>query len=126
MTNKKTLLIVEDEPALREAIRDKFIREGFAVIEARDGQEGLDESRSKHPDIVIMDLVMPVLDGLSVAEKLRQEPARANVPIVILTNLSENEQVDKALSLGINDFLVKSDTSLEKLVKIVKQKLNLA
>ena len=121
----KKILIIEDEPALREALADKLSREGFSCLEAKNGLEGLDFALKEHPDLILLDIIMPVMDGMTMLEELRKNPWGKNVPVILLTNLSEVEKVAESLRHGIYDYLVKSDWSLEDIVKKVKGKLGL-
>ena len=120
----KKILIIEDEEALRQAMVDKFNREGFFVIEAKDGEEGLDLAIKNHPDIILLDIIMPKIDGLSMLKQLRSDAWGKDVPILILTNLNDAEYVSQAVENGVYDFLVKSDWQLSTLVEKVKEKLN--
>jgi DNA-binding response OmpR family regulator len=124
--NKKILVIeeVDDETSLRNALRDKFTHEGFSVLEAKDGEEGLALGISMHPDLILLDILMPKMDGLTVMEKLRQsgEWGKA-VPIVILTNLSgDDERINKAVAANEPAYyLVKSNYSMNDLVEKIKE-----
>lgn len=120
---KKTILIVEDEPALLKAYAERFSNEGFLVITASNGQEGLDMALRERPDIILLDILMPVMDGLTVMQKLREDTSWDNtVPIIFLTNLSETEE---RIATSITEhkpayYLVKSDWSLSDVVKKAK------
>ncbi len=120
---KKTILIVEDEPALLKVYAERFSNEGFSVLKASNGQEGLDMALEKRPDIILLDILMPVMDGLTVMQKLRENDSwDKNVPIIFLTNLSEHEE-SIAKSVAENKpayYLVKSDWSLSDVVKKAK------
>ena len=89
--NKK-ILVVEDEISLRKALADKFRREGFAVLEAKDGEEGLAVALKEQPHIILLDIVLPKMDGMTMLKKLRQENAWGkSVPVILLTNLSADD-----------------------------------
>lgn len=95
MTNdkKQTILIVEDEPALLKAYVERFGEEGFSVLKAANGQEGFDAALKGKPDIILLDILMPVMDGLTMMQKLRENTLwDKTVPIIFLTNLSANEE----------------------------------
>lgn len=119
----KKILIVEDEPGLLNALVDKFTHEGFVVLSAKDGQEGLEVALPEHPDLILLDIIMPVMDGMTMLRDLRKDPWGKNVPVILLTNLSEAEKVAESLSQGVYYYLVKSDWKLEDIVKKVKEKL---
>ena len=119
------ILIIEDEPSLRGALVDKLSREGFCCLEAKNGLEGLDAALKEHPDLILLDIIMPVMDGMTMLEELRKNPWGKNVPVILLTNLSEVEKVAQSLHHGVYDYLVKSDWKLEDIAKKIKTKLGL-
>src|SRR3990167_5583916 len=109
MSNKKRILITEDDSALRRALVDTFTAEGYDVSEADNGQTGLEVAVRVHPDVILLDLVMPVMDGLAMLNLLRADEWGKDVPVLILTNSSQGDDIEKALALGVHDFLVKTD-----------------
>lgn len=125
MVTSKTVLIVEDEQPLREALRKKMISAGYAVITAENGQVGLALALKRRPDIILLDQLMPVMDGLTMLVKLRADVQGHAIPVIILTNLSsESEGVNDAMTLLEPSFyLVKSDWSLGAVVAKVKEVL---
>lgn len=121
--NKK-ILIVEDEAPLRNAVADILSFEGFTVFQAKNGQEGLDLALKEHPDLILLDLMMPVMDGLTMLEKMRQDVEWGkNAAVILLTNLNDPEKIAQATSAGSYDFLVKSDWNIEDVVKKIKSRL---
>jgi len=104
---------------------NKFRNEGFEVIEAQNGEEGLRLALSHKPDLLLLDIVMPKLDGISLMKKIRDDKWGSDVPIVLLTNLSDAEKVSEAAKYGVYDFLVKTDWRLDDIVVLVKEKLGL-
>lgn len=123
MDKKRSLLIVEDEDAIRRAIVMKFNKAGFSVLEAKNGEEGLNVFIKERPDIILLDLVMPVMDGIEMLKKLRKCEGGQDVPVIIFTNLTEAEKTAEGLEFGVRDYLVKSDWKLEDVVQIVRNKL---
>ena len=122
----KKILIVEDEAPLRNAISDILTFEGFTVFQAKNGQEGLDIALKEHPDLTLLDLMMPVMDGLTMLERLRQADAWGkNAPVILLTNINDPDKVAKATEAGTYDFLVKSDWNIEDVVRKIKGKLGI-
>jgi two-component system response regulator MprA len=125
--NNKKILVIEDDPALRGVLHDKFTLDGFSVLEAKDGEEGLAMSLSEHPDIILLDIVMPRMDGLTVMKKLREmNEWGKNVPVVLLTNLSAD---DEKINQAIVDnepayYLVKSNWTISDLVEKVNERLS--
>lgn len=122
---KRSILIVEDEHALRKALAQKFSLEDFVVCEAANGEEGLAAALAQHPDIILLDLLMPVMDGQTMLEKLRQDTWGAHALVVVLTNMNEADMVEKAARVHAFHYLVKSDWKLEDIVKLVKDKLGI-
>jgi len=124
MKNKHKILIVEDEEPLLNALTDKFSREGMEVITAKNGQEGLDVALAKKPDLILLDVIMPKMDGITMLEKLREDKWGENVEVILLTNLTDADKVSEAVEKGVRDYLIKSDWKLEDVVKKVKEKLS--
>lgn len=124
--SQKTILIVEDEIAMVEALSKKFEKEGFKVINANDGEEGLKVAREAHPDLLMLDIIMPKMDGMELLKKIREDDKwGAGVPIIMLTNLSDADNVSEAARFQVYDFLVKTDWRLDEVVNLVKQKLDI-
>lgn len=126
MENKKKILVVEDEIALLEALTEKLTKENFEVLQAKNGQEGLQQGLNLHPDLILLDILMPVMDGMTMLTKLRADDWGKSVPIIILTNLSDEQKVSESLSAGVFDYLVKSGWTLEDLTKKIKDRLGIA
>ena len=121
MPDKKTkVLIVEDEEILLTALSEELKQEGFDVAGAKDGVEGVEKAASEKPDLILLDLVMPRLDGIGALKQLKEGPDTKAIPVVILTNLSDYDKISDALSLGAMDYLVKANYRLEELVTKIK------
>ena len=120
---QKIILIVEDEASMLAALRDKLSHAGFIILEAKNGQEGLTSALTNHPDLILLDIIMPIMDGMTMLDNLRLDPWGKSVPVVLLTNLSEADKVAASLRQGVYDYLIKSDWKLEDIVKKVKTKL---
>lgn len=123
MDNQRKVLLVEDEHAIRRALLIAFQREGFLVLEAKNGEEGLEMALAEHPDVVILDLVMPKMDGMAMVKKIRKDSWGKAVPMIIYSNLSRNEKISEAKELGITDFLSKTDFGLRDVLERVQQRL---
>jgi DNA-binding response OmpR family regulator len=117
----KKILLMEDDKFLNKAYKDKLIMEGYAVESAYDGIEGLTKVKKFKPDLILLDLIMPVLDGNSVLKKLKDDPKTCEIPVIILSNLSSNDKVSGALESGITTYLVKSDQKISDVVKKIKE-----
>jgi len=123
MENKK-ILIVEDDKVLLNLMRDQLSAQGYEVLGASNGQDGLDLALKTHPDLILVDVVMPVMSGMEMTERLREDEWGKDVDIVVLTNLVSGKNIAEFLEKGAYDYLMKSDWSMEDLIKIVEKKLN--
>lgn len=123
--SKKTILIVEDETSMLRALTDKLSREGFAVLEAKNGKEGLEIALKEQPALILLDIVMPVMDGMTMLKKLRADTYGKNVPVILLTNLNESEKIAEAVESGVYDYLLKTDWKIEDVVKRTKERLQI-
>lgn len=120
MDKKIKVLVVEDEEILLTALSEELKQEGFDVVGAKDGVEGLEKAAAEQPDLMLLDLVMPRLDGISTLKQMKAQDSTKNIPVVILTNLSDYDKISDALSLGAMDYLVKANYRLEELVAKIK------
>ncbi len=120
----KKILIVEDEQDMRQALVDELTHEGFQTVEARNGKEGLESALKEHPDLILLDIVMPVMDGMTMMKKLRENAEGKKIPIILLTNLSAT---DKIMTGIVRDepsyYLVKSDWKITDVIVKVKEML---
>ena len=117
---QSTVLIVEDEKLIQQALKDKFTFENFTVLTADNGQAGLESALQNHPDIILLDLQMPILDGFGALEKLRADPWGAQVPVIVLSNKETSADVYESLKNRVQDYFIKAETSLETLVSAVR------
>jgi DNA-binding response OmpR family regulator len=117
----KKVLIVEDDLSQRQALRDKFTKEGFTVLEAQNGEQGLEVAFKSLPDAIVLDVMMPKMDGLEMAKRLRIDEWGKKVPAVILSNAGDIEKIQQALENHIFEYFVKSDTKIETIVAQVKK-----
>ncbi len=123
MQTQKTILVVEDEKILRDAIVDILRLKNFLPLEAKNGNEGVDLALKKHPDLILLDLIMPAMDGTAAFKKIRKDVWGRKVPIIILTNLSTtNEQfMDTTATRKSTYHLIKSDWKLHDIVKKIEE-----
>lgn len=119
----KTVLIVEDEGAMQRALKNKLENAGYTVLAASDGSEALDRMRDGNPDLMLLDLIMPKLDGITVLREVKGDEKLKAVPVIILTNLSSGDKVAEAMQLGTFDFLVKANYSLDDVLTKVKERI---
>lgn len=120
---KIRVLVIEDEPALRDIYSTKLRIDGFDVIEAADGIEGLDAAIQHDPAIVLLDVVLPVKDGFEVLKDLKDNPRTKGIPVVILSNLGQEYEVKRGLALGAETFLTKANLTPEQVVEQVRKVL---
>lgn len=114
------ILIIEDDKFLRELIARKLLKEGYQIVEAIDGEEGLKKVKEEMPDLVLLDLILPGIDGFEVLAKMKDEPKISLIPVLILSNLGQKDEIEKGLKLGAVDFLVKAHFTPEEIVEKIK------
>ena len=120
------ILIIEDDKFLRDLIIQKLKKESFKTSEAMDGESGTKLAQDEHPDLVLLDLILPGLDGFEVLKRLKQNAGTASIPVIVLSNLGQKEDVDRAKGSGAEDFMVKAHFTpgeiVEKIKTILKRK----
>lgn len=116
----KVVLIVEDDKFLRELAAQKLRNEGFTVMEATSGDEALELMKSSTPNIAVLDLILPGMTGFDILTKMKQNPSLKNVPVIILSNLGQEEDIEKAKALGATDYLVKAHFSFGEIIKKIR------
>ena len=120
----KRILIVEDDRFLRELIVKKLINEGYDAIEAVDGEQGLQKTKEEKPDLILLDLILPGIDGFEVLTLKKDDVSVSGIPVIILSNLGQKEDVEKGLGLGAVDYLIKAHFTpgeiIEKVGNILK------
>ena len=120
----KKILIIEDDKFLRQLIVQKLAKEGYETIEAVDGEQGLKEIQEKNPDLVLLDLILPGIDGFEVLSQMKKNEELAKVPVIILSNLGQQEDVQRGLNLGAVDYLIKAHFTPGEIVKKIRKALN--
>jgi CheY-like chemotaxis protein len=120
----KKILLIEDDKFLRELMNKKLMTLGYDVVSAADGESGLVMIKETKPDVVLLDLILPGINGFEVLEKAKQDPEIANIPVVILSNLGQGEDIEKGLALGAKDFLVKAHFTPQEIVNKLKSILD--
>ncbi len=123
MEINKKILIVEDDAASRRVNVDTLKKEKYTIFEAENGKEGLEIALREHPDLLLVDVMMPIMNGMEMVMELRKDKWGKNANIIILTNLTGERTMADFLATGAYDYLVKSTWSAEELAKRVKQKL---
>ncbi len=120
---QKKILIVDDEVDLREALSGALTSAGFATITARDGEEAIKLALEHKPNLILLDIVMPNMNGHKALNEIRKDPWGKTVPVLFLTNSDDPANMIQGFGLKGNDYLIKSNTSLEELTKRVKMSL---
>jgi CheY-like chemotaxis protein len=122
MENKKKILIVDDTKSYLLVVSQKLEEEGFSVVTAENGQEGLDAVEKEKPDLILLDIEMPIMNGIEVSKKLKE--SGSDTPIVFLTNMGDLKHISEAMETS-TDYIVKSDSSVESIVDMVKKRLGM-
>jgi DNA-binding response OmpR family regulator len=120
------ILLVEDDVFLAGIYQKKFEMEGFKISVADNGEKGLLDAKKKKPSIVLLDILLPKLDGFTVLQKLKSDPSTKNIPVVLLTNLGQKDDVDKGLEAGATDYLIKAHFKPSEIVDKVKEILKIS
>lgn len=118
-----TILLVEDDESLIDVYSIMLKHENFTVITARNGEEGLIIAKTQKPDLILLDIMMPKMNGLQALEILKSEEVTKNIPVLILSNIAESNQEENALKLGAQKYIVKSEYLPNELIKIIKDSL---
>lgn len=119
----KKILIVDDEDIVVKVLSAKLVAEGFGTEVAYDGEEALLKVAKEKPDLILLDIIMPKLDGISVLKRLKTEDSTKNIPIIILTNLYDDKKVAEVLQAGNTDYLIKVEHKVSDIIRKVKEKL---
>ena len=120
----KTILFIEDESALQKTFGDIFTQEGYKILSAVDGEEGLRLTKTAKPDLILLDLILPKVHGFEVLKRLKDDSETKDIPVIVLTNLEGTGDIEKALELGATTYLVKANYSLEEAIQKINQALN--
>ena len=119
----KNILVVEDDKFLRELIAQKLSKEGYKVFEAIDGEEGIKKIQKEKPDLVLLDLILPGIDGFEVLSKMKKDSTISSIPVIILSNLGQKDDVERGLKLGAVDYLIKAHFTPGEIVDKVRDVL---
>ena len=125
-TRKRKILLVEDDTALASVYRSRLELEGFDVCEANNGEDALSWAVSEHPDLILLDVMMPKISGFDVLDILRNTPETTNIRVIMLTALSQPKDKERAEQLGVDDYLVKSQVVIGDVVERVRYHLGMS
>ena len=117
----KKILFVEDEMRLQEALGAKLKAEGYEIFAAMDGKSGLEMAEKEKPDLILLDLILPKMDGFHVLEEIKAKPSISAIPVIILSNLESEKDIERCLSLGVHSYLAKANYSLEEIAQKVRE-----
>jgi DNA-binding response OmpR family regulator len=123
MSTKQKILLIEDDKMLLEMYTAKFTREGFDISTAENGSEGLKAAREMKPDMVLLDIIMPKLDGFATLKEIRKDEGIKDVPVILLTNLGQDQDIQKGKDLGADDYFVKANHTPTEIVEKVQDLL---
>lgn len=116
----KKVLVVEDDKMILDMYTLKFTQEGYEVVQAENGKDGLEMAKQHHPDIILLDIILPQMDGFTVLKSLKSDKSLKNIPVILLTNLGQDGDVKKGLELGAVDYLIKANFTPSQVVDKVK------
>lgn len=119
----KKVLIVEDEASIIRALEEKLHHSGFDVLVARNGEEGLSLAMSEKPDCILLDIIMPRMDGMTMLRELRKNDWGREAKVIMLTNLSDGDYAHEAAESGAYDYLIKADWKIEDVINKVKERV---
>ena len=117
----KKILFIEDEAAIHKTFSDALAKEDYEITSALDGAIGLRLAKEKKPDLILLDLVLPKMNGFEVLKALKADEATKAIPVIVLTNLEQMEDIQKAIDLGARTYLVKSNYDLAEVVDMIKK-----
>lgn len=119
----KKILIIEDDEFIRELVKRKLRKEDFEILEVVEGEKGITKIKEEKPDLILLDIILPGIDGFEVLTRIKQDPATSQIPVIILSNLGEKKEVEKGLKLGAADYLVKAHFSIAEVLQKIKTTL---
>lgn len=117
----KKILIIEDDPFLSEMYLAKFTQADFQVEVAADGQEGFRKIKENKPDLILLDIVLPKADGFEILQKIKEDKTLKTIPVILLTNLGQKNEVEKGLKMGAKEYIIKAHFTPSAVVAKVKE-----
>ncbi|MEK7453000.1 MAG: response regulator [Patescibacteria group bacterium] len=121
----KKVILIEDEPALQESLSIALKSKGIDVISAFDGESGLNLIIKMKPDLILLDLILPKMDGFTILDNVKKNPEVNNIPIIVLTNLDDDRYIQRVIGLGVTSYLIKSNYNSEEISNKVKDILKI-
>ncbi|MBI4127968.1 MAG: response regulator [Parcubacteria group bacterium] len=123
MGDVSSILLIEDERLIRELTKEALLRAGFTVHEMIDGLQGLKEAQRNPPTLILLDIVLPKLDGFTVLKQLKASPATSSIPVVMFTNFGQHDEIKLAQSLGAAAYILKTNVEPQQIVETVRSVL---
>lgn len=117
---KKKILVIEDDKFFQTLVTKKLIGEGYEVLTASDSNEALAILEKEKPNLIILDLILPILDGFEILSIVKKDEKTKDIPVIILSNLGQKEEVERAIALGANDFMIKVNFTPEEIAGKIK------
>ena len=114
------ILVIEDDTFLRELIVQKLLKEGYEIVEAVEGEDGIKKVTEENPDIILLDIILPGIDGFEVLKKIKEDEKVKDIPVIILSNLGQQDDIDKGIKLGAKDYLIKAEFTPGEIVEKVR------
>ncbi len=119
--SKKTILLVDDDAILGEVLRNRLEEEGYACLWESDGEKGLETMRAVHPDLLLLDIVMPNMNGYEVLEVINRDASLVSIPVIVISNSGQPVEIERILGLGVKDYIVKAQFSPEEVITKIKK-----
>lgn len=116
----KKILIIEDDKFLRELISQKLAKEGYEIFDAVDGEKGVKSVKDVKPDLVLLDLILPGIDGFEVLSRIKADNEVSQIPVIVLSNLGQKDDIDRGLKMGAVDYLIKAHFTPAEIVAKIK------
>lgn len=120
---KKYILVAEDDAFYANIYKVKLEKEGFEVLVVGDGQKAIDQVKERMPDLLVLDLIMPDVDGFEALERLKADDSTKNVKVIVLSNLGQDEDKEKAKKLGALEYVIKASVSIQEMLEIIRKHL---
>lgn len=119
----KKILIIEDEEIMIDLLQRKLVKDGYEILIARDGVEGLEKMKNEKPDLVLLDIIMPKMGGIEVMEWMQKDNNLQKIPVIVISNSGQPVEIDKARQLGAKDWLVKTEFDPQEVSKKVAKQV---
>src|SRR3989344_1037407 len=121
---ERKIVLVEDDSLMSSILATHLIKEGFAIVSVTNGTQAFERIQAEQPSIVLLDIVLPGVDGFNVLQKLKQEESTKSIPVLILSNLGSEEEIQRGMDLGAEAYLVKANSMVEEITSKVREILN--